>query len=852
MALDLPELEGWFVARPKWLQDAARRLVQQGELSEQDFTDLLAICLAEASGQNVLFTGLAAGSLAVQDTTKPLSLDSISDVKGINALAPTKPLSFGNAPLCIVYGRNGAGKSGYVRLLKHVCGARRPGELLGNIFASGPQPQSANIAYSFDNQQKTAAWSEQPVDELRGVDIYDTDCGLVYVNYENEVAFEPWLLRLFTKLTAGCENLSRQIEAKIQLRVSSKPPLPPVLTATTSGQWYSSLSATTPTAEVDQKSAWVVEDENALNDLNRRLAEVNPGAKAVLLRRQKASVSDLATRLRAMFDGLSAEKCGVYLKAKMDAKAKRLAADEDARKVFEKKPPLDGVGSESWRLLWEAARSYSTDAAYPAAPFPNVAGDARCVLCQRELDAESRERFGSFENFVKGELQRQATQAIEAFQTLENALPQIPDAQALALLMDAAGVNVAEDRRGIQDFAAELSKRKETCLTAHDAAELHALPVVTVWQGLDTFAGELEKQAAACDEDAKGINRPQIEAQQGELSARKWLNQQREAIGTEISRLDQIETLRKAQGLTDTYALSRRKSILADELITTAYMDRFKDELTKLKAGNLLVEIKKTRTEVGRVFHRIVLHNAARDVRTSDVLSEGEFRIVSLAAFLADSEGRGSKTTFIFDDPISSLDHVYEEAAAQRLVALCGHRQVIVFTHRLSLLGMLEKYSEKEHVGSSVVCLSRIRTGDIAGLPINLEKTKPAANRLQNEGVAAARKAFQAGDEAYEQVAKALCRDIRILMEQIVESDLLAGVVRRYNPEVQTRNKIEHLAKITAEDCKFVDDMMTAYSRYEHSQSDEAPVALPKPDEIATDLGKIAAFIAAVQKRCNR
>lgn len=848
MALDLTELEGWFVARPKWLQDAARRLVQQGELLEQDFTDLLTICLAEALGQNVLFTGLAAGSLAVQDTTKPLSVDSISDVKGINALAPTKPLSFGNAPLCIVYGRNGAGKSGYVRLLKHACGARRPGELLGNIFASGPQPQTANIAYSFDNQQKAAAWSGQPVDELRGVDIYDTDCGLVYVNDENEVAFEPWLLRLFTTLTAACENLTRRIERKIQLRVSSKPPLPPALTATTSGQWYLSLSATTPTAEVDQKSAWVAEDENALNELNRRLAEANPGAKAVLLRRQKASVSDLATSLRAMFDGLSAENCGNYLNAKASAKAKRLAADEDAKKVFEK-APLGGVGSETWRLLWEAASAYSTDVAYRSAPFPNVAADARCVLCQRELDAESRERFQSFEDFVKGELQRQATQAIEALQTLENALPQIPDAQALALLMDAAGVNGAEDRRGIQDFAAELSKRKETCLTALDTADLHALPVVTVWQGLDTFAGELEKQAAACDEDAKGINRPQIEAQQGELSARKWLNQQRQAIDCEISRLDQIETLRKAQGLTDTYALSRRKSILADELITTAYMDRFKDELTKLKAGHLLVEIKKTRTEVGRVFHRITLRNAVRDVRTTDVLSEGEFRIVSLAAFLADTEGRGAKTTFVFDDPISSLDQVYEESTAQRLVSLCKHRQVVVFTHRLSLVGSLQKYAEAEKVADELVCLSSYTTGEIVPLPIECDKTATAVNRLLGERLAFARKALTAGDAAYEREAKGICRDIRVLIERIVEVDLTGGIIRRYSPEVNTKGKLHYLALVMPEDCKFVDDYMTKYSRYEHSQPDEAPVALPKPDEIETDLKAIAAFISAVQKR---
>jgi len=111
------------------------------------------------------------------------------------------------------------------------------------------------------------------------------------------------------------------------------------------------------------------------------------------------------------------------------------------------------------------------------------------------------------------------------------------------------------------------------------------------------------------------------------------------------------------------------------------------------------VELKKTRAEVGRVYHQIALRNAVRRVKTSDILSEGEFRIVSLAAFLADTEGRGAKTPFIFDDPISSLDQVYEEATAQRLVMLSKTRQVIVFTHRLSLLGLLDKVRRKGNRG---------------------------------------------------------------------------------------------------------------------------------------------------------
>jgi wobble nucleotide-excising tRNase len=188
-----------------------------------------------------------------------------------------------------------------------------------------------------------------------------------------------------------------------------------------------------------------------------------------------------------------------------------------------------------------------------------------------------------------------------------------------------------------------------------------------------------------------------------------------------------------------------------------------------------------------------------------EILSEGEFRIVSLAGFLADTEGRGSKTTFIFDDPNSSLDHVYEEVTAPRLVRLSINRQVIVFTHRLSLVGYLTKYAEKNKIKPEIVCLSRYRTGQITDLPINLKRTDRAVNALLNKRLADAKKAFKKGDIVYENVAKSICIDIRVLIERMVEMDLLNEVVRRFCEEVNTKGKIGALAKITKDDCSFVD-----------------------------------------------
>ncbi|MHC4397757.1 MAG: AAA family ATPase, partial [Planctomycetota bacterium] len=742
----------------------------------------------------------------------------------------------------------GAGKSGYVRLLKHASGARRPGELLRNVFTATTEPQTATITVTAKEETKTLPWSGSPIPELEGLQIYDAACGVVYITEESEVAFEPWLLRLFSQLTSACTTLSQRIQEKLEKLVSKKPTFPAEYASTAAATWYAGIQFNTSQKEIDENTEWTDENEKDLAAINKRLAEPKPEIKAAALRRQKALLVELVTELKKHLINLSDERCATYMQLKSDAKAKRKAADEDAKKVFEK-APLDGVGSETWRILWEAARRYSEEQCYTTKQFPNIGEDAHCVLCQRILDTESRERFMTFENFVKSELQRLATEAEEKVSKFADDFVAIPKTEVLTVKMEAAGLTESSITAAVMDFVAMITQRRETCLAADEVTAISLLPTKETLIELIQLARTREKRAQDCDKDAKGENRPALEQKRKELSARKWLNQQHKPIEEESIRLKAVSLLNEADRLTNTKALSTRKSILTDELITQAYKERFQEELKRLEASNLSVEIDKSRADVGRVYHCIILCNTAAEIRTADILSEGESRIVSLAAFLADAKGTGAKTPFVFDDPISSLDQVYESATAKRLVDMSKSRQVIVFTHRLSLVTALEKYAEKYEISHEIKCLSEYVIGEVVDLPIDLKNTKKAINKLLNERLDAAKKALATGDEKYETEAKAICRDVRALIERIVECDLLVGIVRRLSPEVQTKNKIHHLANITAEECKFIDKYMTKYSRYEHSQSEEAPVPLPKPEDFEDDLKEIAGFIAAIKDR---
>ena len=174
----MSDLSEWFKDRPIWLQDAARRLVQNGAIRASDLDDLVTLCkqeLGEAANikEKAGLEPIPKHAFKPVDRQIPLRINAIEDVIGINALAPRKPLEFGPEPLTIVYGTNGSGKSGYLRILKQVCGARAAGELHGNVFEASPKEKSCTLQYKVKDKEHRVKWTPSVgfINDLEGVAI---------------------------------------------------------------------------------------------------------------------------------------------------------------------------------------------------------------------------------------------------------------------------------------------------------------------------------------------------------------------------------------------------------------------------------------------------------------------------------------------------------------------------------------------------------------------------------------------------------------------------------------------------------------------------------------------------------
>lgn len=827
------DIRQWLHKQPDWLQDAAERLLKQGSLSPTDVEDLVAR-LRTAAGQKVTVHRTFDSLTRPSTTSSHLRLKSIGALTGIEGLAPRRPLTFGQKNLTVVYGHNGSGKSSYARLLKKVTGKPRASDLKPNVFQAEPVQGQCQFTYQLAGEDVSTEWvaNTPAVEALRAVDIFDTDEAVHYLSSENAAAYTPPIVALFENLALACDQVKAQLQDEQGKLVKALPALPYEYVAKVAGKSYSSLKPEVAEATLSALLAWTDENEKALTQTTERLKTADHAALAKQKRAKKAQVQQVATGLQQASDAYSLTALEYLRALRTAAQTKRKIATE-AAKV--ESAELDHVGTATWRAMWEAAREYSQEA-YPVKAFP-VTDAARCVLCHQELSEAAQERLHAFENFVQSKLAAEATQAESAYAHAKNQLPSALTQGFVNTQAEAAGLT-KDDSWATYLRGFWLSVQDTRAILLVDEGASSAVPVIGVTdavKSLTDFADTLETEATQHDLDAQGIDRIALQNTKQELEAKKWVTQQALAVRVEIERLKQYKQYDDWKSLANSRPVSQKSGEVAEKVITQAYVGRFNRELQALGATRIKVELVKTKAEKGKVLHRLQLKGVKGKQTLDKVLSDGERRVVALAAFLADLTEKPNNAPFIFDDPISSLDQTWEERTIDRLVQLTETRQVIVFTHRLSFMGLIDEKSD------DMTCV-HIRqepwgAGETGDVPLYGKKPEAALKDLANARVPQARNVLEEqGTDAYYPLGKSICSDFRILLERIVEFVLLADVVQRHRRAVNTLGKIQNLVKITAADCALIEQLMTKYSCYEHSQSSEAPVELPEPDELKTDI----------------
>ena len=564
----------WSAQLPAFMRDALRRLVQKDELADADIEELTAICRAEHSL-------VADGPKSV-----PLALEHVPDAVGggedvrilrveanrnVKALQNDQKLTVAEGGLTVVYGDNGAGKSGFARIIKQTCKARGEHEpVLPDVFAKATGVPTADLVYRVGEDERVFPWSEgagAPL-ELSGISVFDARAVKVYVDKPNEIAWQPAGLDLIEKLADASDGVKALLKAELAALEAQRPQLPALPPETTAGAFLVGLSHETDPAalEVLRPSD---DDVGRREELRKLLTQKDPAKEA-------AGVRAFAERVRVLLRRVSGleKSLGITAIQELGAlHAGTVAAVEAAKLASEHAfagETVSGIGEPAWLAMWQAAEAFATSGATSDGLFPSQEAGARCVLCLQPLAGDAPERLRRFREFVRDRTSQDRDRKLREWNKRLRSLHS-------ERVREETDAGLLQEIRARDENVASVAERfltsAESVLASLPAPEPlpDRLAVVPLPAGcadaLDGFVRTLQAEAAQLDAAADPELRGRLKDQLAELLARADLVAATAAIRDEIARLQRVHGLTEAIRSTNTKAISTKGDEFTRELV---------------------------------------------------------------------------------------------------------------------------------------------------------------------------------------------------------------------------------------------------------------------------------------------
>jgi len=856
---------------PAWMSDAVRRLLTFSELTDNDRQDLLSMVL-NAHGLSAYATinvpplrvslGQVSGAPVVRSN---VTLKALKDLRSINMISDGSFIPFGHAGLTVIYGENGSGKSGYARVLKRACRARDTKEtILPNIFDEGSVlPAAATIVYCQDEGlDKEYRWQDgiASPDILMNVTVFDSKCARVIVDEKNDIIYLPYGAHVFEELARLMSWLRAQLGS-----LAPDPSLPSysdIAMDTTTGRSVNEITHATTEDELTSLANWTLIDSERLIAVANQiaLAELNDPAKVVLSTRSLVQrIKHLRDYVFELVHNLSDDAVTAH-----NLLVVQVNEAENAVKILSIEglddEPLSGAGQTAWEMLYQAAKEYSVAQAYPSLDFPFVGDASRCVFCMQLLDEEGKDRLSRFRTFVDQETKvklRAAEVLLQSVIEVVNKLVMHPAAGACNdTIAEITQLN-ATAAKSTKTYLDELIIRHAQVLLQLDRQVVNEFQTLSTNPTieLDKLIDTLERDAVSAEKNSQPEQMASLKLEKAELAARQSYFTNLLSFLKYKTALHAKYNFDQAIAALDTTQITRKgKSIIKDAL-TPNLNEMIQAELLALGAQQIPLNIRPIGV-AGETHHKLGLDGVRSGLNPdlSNVLSEGEVRVVALAGFLSEVISGDHSCPIILDDPVSSLDHRYRRTVAARLAREAERRQVIIFTHDIAFLLDLQSNAESTQVGFNaltVSCQSYVVGLSQKGLPWH---AMPVVNRI--ESLRERLKSFQAlytdDQNAYDCKAAITYSLLREAWETAIEEVLLNKVIVRHSSDIKTQSLRE--VEVTTDQYKTIHINMSNCSKWMlgHAMSTASNVHRPSPSDFLRDMDQLQEFVKACKKARSR
>ena len=670
-----------------------------------------------------------------------------------------------------------------------------------------------------------------------------------YVNDAKEATYEPWVFSLLAELASVAVKIKKELEKRkmnypiMEYGFQEK---------------YKSTEAYRKVVDISYKTditkfpaTWDSEQEARLQELRKKNQIEAIKAQLKQIEQEDKNLEFLIkyfTALDAYFGSenwrklISAQK--EWKEAEKIRNASQLLFSGNASEI-----DANSVTADSWKKLWQYARKYSEEILEKKGEVSFATIGSKCPLCRQEiLDKSIANRMESIDAYVNGKAAETEQNRYKKYENMVKTFPKIKTSEEFSILLDSAGIK--ENVEAFMHLHDNINAFSNTISGDLKGVEIKQILVKPYLEELITLKKDLNKKYESINALIDVQAQKMLEQQILEVEAEQYLVSIHEMIKKNIENLGKIKAIEQAVKLTATNKITSKSKSLAEEMITADYVRRFENELQELTKSSIAVKLSQQRAGRGKIPYKVVLCDVnGNQIAPQDILSEGENRVTALAAFFAEASGRSENTPLIVDDPISSLDYTYEAKVINRLVRAALNRQVIVFTHRISMVvGIYEKTRE---IGVNYQEISLLSSNIRKGVPSENSniggKVKSQINKVIN-GKLSKLKNLDEFSEEYKSLFHNTCQEFRNIVEKSVEDVLIGEVVKRFRKDIQTKGRLMKLASITEEDCHLIDRLMTRYSYDDHSMSDETPLQELSLDELEKDIIELKNWIERKSK----
>ena len=838
----------WLESKPYWEQYLWQLHMTKEVLDEEDIKKCYQYLLEDsgvvevAPGRSpIVFPSL---DLNGTDAPKPkTTLDKIENLKDVNAIDDGCILEFGKN-LTIIYGDNGAGKSGIGRLLSNACLSRKPRKLLPNARTVSYPATKATADFHLSDSLGSSVINYtlgQTHEALKSFAVFDHECALIHLNSENKVEFVPSKIKIFDEVFKSIINIEAKLQADIEAKQQDDP-AEGIFTGTSAvTDFLNSLSYKTTDTQIDDALKFTSADKTLLSDKKKLVAKKLKQDVTKQKKELTDECNDLNTyknTLSVKGSSLSEIKADTINALIKEIKDKKEIADKLSVNSFDF-ASFKNIGSPEWKSLILAAQklyekeTLSNDGVQPE----------HCVLCRQALSDTEKTLFSNYWNFLKSTAETELAQAkqklktsVEDLQRINTAWPAFSETEvAVKILKKDIPTDLEKIKKGFNDLNTQLldwidKVGKEQNVSYSD-------PKIDL-DPIDILIEKKKKTEAGLVDPT-----PEINTLNGEIS---YLEQKQQASGM-LSKLKKyVAWLRWNNAIapinlpTVRGNTTRKKTEIMGELVISQYVDIFNEETEELDC-NFGLKVESHGRDATTV--KGLKLEFARGYNPSDILSEGEQTVSALADFLTESKLDKNNSGIVFDDPVTSLDHERRSTIAKRLVKEAKERQVIVLTHDIVFLLDLQFYADSESVDH--VSVSMRRNGDKVGLikpelPWIALDVKKKVGYLKNE-LPGLKKAESGDQDDYRNKVKLWYMLLREAWERAVEERLFKGVVQRFNKSIQTQRL--DAVDINPALIKEVNDGMSESSKWLHDMAAGMNPAVPKNAKLEAELKSLEDFI---------